>query len=119
MAIGIVVGMVAEAVPAAAPSAALAAPLRPRVFVAGRRPGRAQEGARQLLAEGATALLSFGVAGGLDPALRPGDAVLALGLSQFHGVTVTGHRSEGSRGARAWRGVGWPPAARPGSGGRR
>ena len=88
MAIGIVVGMVAEAVEAAAPSAPLAAPLRALVFVAGRRPGRAHEGARQLLAEGATALLSFGVAGGLDPALRPADAVLASAVAAPDGTLI-------------------------------
>ena len=77
MRIGIVVGMRAEAACAAAPSAALPEPLRPLLFTAGSEPGRAHEGARELLAEGASALLSFGVAGGLDPALLPGDAVLA------------------------------------------
>ena len=89
MRIGIVVGMAAEAVEAEAPSASLAAPLRPLVFVAGRRPGRAHEGARHLLAEGAAALLSFGVAGGLDAALRPGDAVLASAV-----MTPDGRRIE-------------------------
>ncbi|HUI17477.1 MAG TPA: hypothetical protein VL244_07420 [Alphaproteobacteria bacterium] len=88
MRIGIVVGMAAEAAEAAAPSAALAASLRPLVFVAGRRPGRAQEGARQLLAQGAAALLSFGVAGGLDPTLKPGDAVLASAVTAPDGMAI-------------------------------
>ena len=34
------------------------------------------DAARELLDAGATALLSFGLAGGLDPALRPGDIVV-------------------------------------------
>lgn len=47
-----------------------------RVAVAAADERRAGELARQLLAEGAEALVSFGMAGGLDPALRPGDLVL-------------------------------------------
>ncbi len=38
---------------------------------------RAQHAARRLLDEGAGALVSFGIAGGLDPALSSGDLVLA------------------------------------------
>ncbi len=49
----------------------------PIVHFAGPGPDRAQHAARALIAEGSTALLSFGVAGGLDPALRPGTVVLA------------------------------------------
>ncbi|MGE5476883.1 MAG: hypothetical protein ACM3Q1_09530 [Bacteroidales bacterium] len=62
---GIVTGMRAEA-----------ALLRrcPLVACAGSEPETA---ARALLAAGATRLLSFGLAGGLDPALPPGTLVLA------------------------------------------
>jgi len=77
MRIGIVVGMRAEAACVAASRAVSAEASGPLVCVAGRVPGRAEAGAAKLLAEGASALLSFGVAGGLDPALAPGDAVLA------------------------------------------
>lgn len=38
---------------------------------------RAWAGARRLLSEGAGALVSFGIAGGLDPSLTPGDLVIA------------------------------------------
>jgi adenosylhomocysteine nucleosidase len=38
---------------------------------------RAGQEAERLLAEGAGALVSFGIAGGLDPVLMPGDLVLA------------------------------------------
>jgi adenosylhomocysteine nucleosidase len=50
----------------------------PRVLVAvsGARPGRAEAEARRLVAAGCQALLSWGVAGGLDPALVPGDLVV-------------------------------------------
>jgi len=47
------------------------------VNLSGPGPDRARHAARELIAEGSTALLSFGVAGGLDPALRPGDVVVA------------------------------------------
>ncbi len=47
-----------------------------RVAVAGADEGQAGECAQRLLAEGAQALVSFGIAGGLDPALRPGDLVV-------------------------------------------
>lgn len=52
-------------------------PAPPLTFCAGGSPGRAEAGARELLRGGATALISFGIAGGLDPALRAGDIVLA------------------------------------------
>lgn len=39
---------------------------------------RAQQAARSLLDAGATALLSWGTAGGLDPTLRPGDVALPV-----------------------------------------
>ena len=37
---------------------------------------RAREAAQRLLAKGAEALISFGIAGGLDPALRPGRLIV-------------------------------------------
>ena len=50
-----------------------------RVVMAGGRPGRALELARQLVDEGAKALVSFGIAGGLEPGLAPG--TLLVGTS--------------------------------------
>ncbi len=47
---------------------------------------RAQQAARSLLDAGATALLSWGTAGGLDPALRPGDVVLPATVVPSPGV---------------------------------
>jgi adenosylhomocysteine nucleosidase len=47
-----------------------------RVTVTGMGPAAAAEGARRLLVSGARALMSWGMAGGLDPALRAGTLVL-------------------------------------------
>lgn len=41
----------------------------------GARPDRAETLAKELVTEGATVLVSAGLAGGLDPKLRPGDVV--------------------------------------------
>ncbi len=49
----------------------------PIVHFSGPGPDRAERAARALLAEGSDALLSFGVAGGLDPGLAPGTVVLS------------------------------------------
>lgn len=50
--------------------------LEARLACAGADSLRAKASAERLLAEGATALVSFGIAGGLDPALAPGALVL-------------------------------------------
>ena len=52
----------------------------PLLACAGARPARAAQGAADLIARGAQALLSFGFAGGLDPALRPGDIIVGAGV---------------------------------------
>ena len=46
-------------------------------FAAGGSAARAAEAAQRMAAQGATLLISVGLAGGLDPAARPGDLVLA------------------------------------------
>jgi len=65
--LGIIVGFGAEA--------ALVSP-RFRVAMAGGRPERALALARAMAAEGASGLVSFGIAGGLAPDLRPGALVV-------------------------------------------
>jgi adenosylhomocysteine nucleosidase len=64
---GLVVGLAAEA--------RIAARLGP-VLAGGGQPEGAEAAAERLVAAGATALISFGLCGGLDPALRPGDLVV-------------------------------------------
>jgi adenosylhomocysteine nucleosidase len=71
--IGIVVGLAAEA--------RIVRRLGHPIAVGGGGAAGAEAAARQLVADGAAGLLSFGLCGGLDPALRPGallipDAVL-------------------------------------------
>lgn len=49
---------------------------RAAIWLCGMGATRAGKAAEGLKAQGATALMSFGFAGGLDPALRPGDLLL-------------------------------------------
>lgn len=69
MPLGIVVGLAAEG--------RIARRLG-QVGVGGGGPAGAEAAAERLVAGGATALLSFGLAGGLDPNLRPGDLVVPV-----------------------------------------
>ena len=58
------------------PEARLALRLGVRVYTGGGTADGAAEAGRRALAGAASALLSLGLAGGLDPALRPGDVVV-------------------------------------------
>ncbi len=60
----------------------------PRLACAGASSARAESLALQLVAEGAVALLSFGIAGGLDPNLPPGTVVLAEGVAMADGTML-------------------------------
>lgn len=66
MRLGFVVGLAAEA--------RIARPLG-LVAIGGGLPAGAEQAAEALVADGAQGLISFGLAGGLDPTLRPGDIV--------------------------------------------
>lgn len=66
--IGIVVGLRAEA--------RIARRAGWPVAIGGGTAAGAERAARELVAQGVTALVSFGLAGGLDPALRAGDVVI-------------------------------------------
>ena len=79
-----------------------------RIACAAANAERARLEAERLLAEGAGALVSFGIAGGLDPALVPGDLVLADRISLPDGGRIAT--------AAGWRGH-W--AARAGDAGLR
>lgn len=71
--IGVIVGLAAEA----EILEAFPADRRPVVAVAGASAARAEAAALKLIAQGCDALLSFGVAGGIDPALSPGTVIVA------------------------------------------
>lgn len=60
-----------------------------RVLCAHGSPGRARSHAEALAASGAAGLVSFGVAGGLDPALLPGTVVIATGIATPGGGALT------------------------------
>jgi adenosylhomocysteine nucleosidase len=69
--LGIVVGLAAEA---------RIARQHGEVAIGGGSVAGAMAAAERLVARGARALLSFGVAGGLDPDLRPGDIVVPVAV---------------------------------------
>ena len=70
--LGIVTGMAAEA----ACFTSVPKERQALLFCAGGNSGRAQAGAADLIRQGATALISCGIAGGLDPALGTGEIVI-------------------------------------------
>lgn len=78
--IGFVTGLTAEA--------RIAARCGGLVRAGGGTPAGAERAARQLVAEGARALISFGLAGGLDPDLRPGALVVPATVVE-NGVAYT------------------------------
>ena len=69
---GVVVGMSSEA--------AIARGLGCPVEIGGGTPSGAEVAAERLVAKGARSLLSFGLAGGLDPAVRAGDIIVPLAV---------------------------------------
>lgn len=57
------------------------------VLAGGGTPAGAEAAAKQLIAQGVTALVSFGLAGGLDPVLRPGTVIIPSHVL-FDGATL-------------------------------
>ena len=74
--VGLVTGMLVEEKCLGPAFATLPTARKPLAFCAGADAQRAYDGASRLVRDGARALLSIGIAGGLDAALRPGDVVL-------------------------------------------
>jgi len=75
--LGFITGLRTEAAIVEAASETLSQPHRPLIHCGGAHAGRAQAGALRLIEEGAGALVSFGIAGGLAPELASGSLVLA------------------------------------------
>ncbi len=75
--VGVVTGLAFEAATLARAARRAGVADRVQVLCAGPGPACAGGAAERLIAEGVGLLLSAGLAGGLDPALAPGDAVLA------------------------------------------
>ncbi len=81
MTVGIVTGLQAEA--------AIAVLLGCPVAAGGGTPWGAELAAERLVADGATALISFGLAGGLVAELRPGDVVVPMGVVEAGRIRPT------------------------------
>jgi adenosylhomocysteine nucleosidase len=63
----------------------------PLLACTGAQPTRAMHSTARLAAAGATTLLSFGFAGGLDPSLRPGDIIVGAGVIAVDGTMRETH----------------------------
>ncbi|MEM9724395.1 MAG: hypothetical protein AAF909_02900 [Pseudomonadota bacterium] len=82
--LGVVCGLQSEA-------AALGAwrrDARIAVEITGARAGAAAAAAERLAARGVSAFVSFGLAGGLDPSLRPGDALRPIAVTNSLGASI-------------------------------
>lgn len=83
--IGVIVGLKSEAAALGDLGSHVA------VRVAAASPARAEALARDLVGLGATLLVSCGLAGALDPDLKPGDLVSALALATADGASYAPH----------------------------
>ena len=71
-----------------AAEARIALPLG-RVIAGGGTPWGAEQAAEKLVAEGSTALISFGLAGGLDPEFRPGAVIVPIAVVEAGRIRPT------------------------------
>ena len=86
--LGAVVGMTIERAILRARSPAFRRPADLWILTAGASAARAELLTETLISRGATAVMSFGIAGGLDPALRPGGLVLAREVISPEGLRL-------------------------------
>jgi adenosylhomocysteine nucleosidase len=103
--LGAVVGLPIERAILRARSAAFDRPSGRWIANAGADARRAEALAHQLVDQGATALLSFGIAAGLDPTAEPGQIVLATEIVLPDGFRVPADRVWRSRLAAALSGL--------------
>ncbi len=86
--LGIVTGLAMEAARVRAAIRGLPETNKPFIGVAGGSAERATVLSRQYVAAGADGLVSFGIAGGLDPSLLPGDIVIGATVWRDSGPPV-------------------------------
>lgn len=89
--LGIVTGLQKEAACVQARARALPKGARPMVFSAAGQADVARNAARHMIAQGAAGLISFGIAGGLDPSLGPGVVVIADRVVLPDGTSLACH----------------------------
>ena len=83
--VGVVTGMIAESRCLDAALHRIPPDNHPLIYCAGADRRRARDGARALIDQGAHALMSFGLAGGLAPGGAPGDLVSATEIRDAEG----------------------------------
>ena len=91
--LGIITGMKTEAGALHAAARGRPEPTHPMISVTGGSSTRAESAAREFAGAGAAGLVSFGIAGGLDPTLAPGDLLLADGVLTPEGTVIPTHES--------------------------
>lgn len=86
--LGFITGMKAEAETISVAARYLSAGNRPLIAVTGGAARRAETAALDFGSAGVAGLISYGIAGGLDPDLKPGDIILADGVLLPEGDVV-------------------------------
>lgn len=89
--LGIITGMSVEAARIAPAADKLAKDCRPLIAAVGGDSAKAERAALQFADAGVVGLVSFGIAGGLDPGLAAGDIVLAEAVWRTDGTSVPTH----------------------------